>query len=502
MTSVAVRGHRPLTEAASSGLWDGVSGWALAGAAALLLLVVVTSAQVLADPDTQWHIATGRLMLEARAMLREDVLSHTFAGAPWIAKEWLAQVVLAAAYLTGGWAGVVLITGLSVAATGFLVHRFNALRDGPAAGAVLAMVMTVVIASTIVARPHVLVFPIIAAWTIALVASVERDGRPPWLALPLLALWANLHAGFTMGVLVAAGLGLEAVLRARPDERLGTFVRWALFGAGCVLAVIATPHGLSPLLLNVQMAGGNEAMAYIGEWRSPAFGGRWLFLAGLLGAAIYALSGDWRSHLARIGLLAVLGYAMLRHERFVMVFGIVAPVVAGPALWRLARDASAKLGVFRDGFTWPAAATPARVAGGLIALSALIVLVKPPALPAAAAPVAALASVPAEVRASPVFNSYNLGGFLAFNGVKTYIDGRTDQLFLGGFISRMMTATEARGPDALAALLDERAIQWAIIAAHTPETRHFPRLPNWRLSYKDEAAQVWVRDRAIPAARP
>src|SRR5215467_6690145 len=40
------------------------------------------------DPDTYWHIATGKWMLVQRAFPRQDIFSHTAYGQPWVNMEW------------------------------------------------------------------------------------------------------------------------------------------------------------------------------------------------------------------------------------------------------------------------------------------------------------------------------------------------------------------------------------------------------------------------------
>src|SRR5258708_7180632 len=71
----------------------------------LLLFVVLLSVEglpLLADPDTHWHIAIGNWILETGWVPTVDSHSHTFLGQPWIAKEWLSQLLLALAYDAGG----------------------------------------------------------------------------------------------------------------------------------------------------------------------------------------------------------------------------------------------------------------------------------------------------------------------------------------------------------------------------------------------------------------
>lgn len=105
-----------------------------------------------------------------------------------------------------------------------------------------------------------------------------------------------------------------------------------------------------------------------------------------------------------------------------------------------------------------------------------------------------MAHVPDDLRSKRVFNSYNLGGYLIFVGIKTFIDGRNDQIYLGGYTKRVLEATKAPAPDALVELLNEYAVEWAFIAAESSEARLFPNMPGWHLLHKDGAAQVYARN--------
>lgn len=469
--------------------------WCIAGAALVALMCLAGGANLLNDPDTQWHIAAGRWMIENGTLPRVDTMSHTFGGQPWIAKEWLSQLLLAVAYQTGGWPMVVALTALAMALLTAIVMHHIAARAGLVAGFSLAVVVFGTVAATVVARPHVLVFPVIAAWTICLLRSAETSRRPPWHALPLLALWANMHAGFTIGFVIAAAFGLEALLRAEAGARIATALRWLGFGLACLAMGIATPYGAEPLLLNVLMASGNEAIPYIGEWRSMGATPRTGALLALSGLSIFVLARMPRQNAARMLLLVLLTWMMVRHERFAMFFGLVAPILAGPLLWQFAQDICRRLEIFQTGFEMPAGVTAHRAAAGLGAIAVAVLALNPITLPAKVAPAAALAAVPVEFRDRPVFNSYNLGGFLAQNGVKTFIDGRTDQLFLGGFITRVEEAKAASQPGLLAKLLDQYGVEWAIVSADMPEVALFPRLDGWRRIHRDQVTHVFVRER-------
>ena len=79
------------------------SAWAvswplLLGLAVFVFLNNPTGLPLLADPDTHWHITVGNWILTHGSVPVADSYSYTFTGQPWIAKEWLSQVLLALAF--------------------------------------------------------------------------------------------------------------------------------------------------------------------------------------------------------------------------------------------------------------------------------------------------------------------------------------------------------------------------------------------------------------------
>src|SRR5438270_8744174 len=79
-------------------------------------LIASRGGAVLHDPDTYLHIAVGRWIIEYRAVPHHGIFSGTMAQAPWVAHEWLGEVLLAWLFDTFGWAGLVAVTALCAAA--------------------------------------------------------------------------------------------------------------------------------------------------------------------------------------------------------------------------------------------------------------------------------------------------------------------------------------------------------------------------------------------------
>ncbi|HEY2132142.1 MAG TPA: hypothetical protein VGH36_04075 [Acetobacteraceae bacterium] len=66
---------------------------------------------VLNDGDTYSHLAAGQWMLAHGAVPSTDPFSYSFAGASWVAHEWLAELLSALAFRLAGWSGLVMLFG-------------------------------------------------------------------------------------------------------------------------------------------------------------------------------------------------------------------------------------------------------------------------------------------------------------------------------------------------------------------------------------------------------
>jgi hypothetical protein len=170
------------------------------------LVIFALDKQLLGDPDTYWHVATGKWILTERAFPRRDIFSHTALGQPWIDLEWLAQVILFESYDRFGWAGLILLCGFVISLTFVIMYEFLAAELRPTVALGASAISFLFASDHYLARPHLLTLPIIVVWTVILSrASTEKCSPPLWL-LPLMTLWANLHGGFTLGCFWRPGL--------------------------------------------------------------------------------------------------------------------------------------------------------------------------------------------------------------------------------------------------------------------------------------------------------
>jgi hypothetical protein len=453
-------------------------------------LLLVAGNRLLNDPDSYGHLAVGRWIIEHRAFPTADPFSFTANGAHWIAKEWLSQILYAGAVAIGGWGGMVVLAAAAIAVAFAVLTRFLAEELAPLPAISLAAVAFAVLAPHALARPHALALPVMTAFVAELVRAVDRGRRPSLWLLPLMVLWANLHGGFTLGLLLTVAAGLDAIVSAAANERPRLARTWIGFAVALVIAACITPYGPESILVTFRVLGLGPALSIIGEWRPADFSR----LAGLELCLLVGigLALRFRVGLPPIRILILLGllHLALSAERNGELLGLLVPLlVARPIALQYPEVAAARppaIGGARAfaltgaiGFALAVAATAAVLATERFAPNPRV------------SPEAAVA-VLRQTGESRVLNDYDFGGYLVYAGVPSFIDGRTE-LYGSDFVlrdQRAVTLTDL--PDFLR-LLDEYRIGATLLSPRTPAVALLDRLPGWKRIYSDDVAVVHQR---------
>jgi hypothetical protein len=472
--------------------------------AALLFAVLIFGVAIfklnqgfLADPDTYWHIATGRWMLAERSFPWHDVFSHTAAGQPWVNMEWLAQIVLVSAYDWFGWRGLIVLGGLVVALTFVLLYKLLA-RELRATVALGAAAISFHFASIhFLARPHLLACPIIVVYTAHLARASAEIRRPSLWLLPLMVLWANLHGGFTLGLLLTGGFGLEAIIAAAAAERRRVATQWIVFGIGTLLAACITPYGYECLLQTYHAFNLGEILLHVGEWRPMNPSTEFAQELVLLSLLALALTSGVKIGLVRVLMIIGLLHMSLQHVRGLAIFALVLPfLVAYPLQQQFSflRPLVDPFPLF-DRWRFRSSRTAIALLVTLVAsgmLAATYAILRPhDAPPSHFTPAAAVANAIGANITGPVFNHYNFGGYLIFRGIPTFIDGRALP-FGKEFNSEYINADDGNKLDEL---VDKYGVTWTLLPPKSSAVLHFDQSPHWRRVYADDVAVVHVRRR-------
>ena len=446
-------------------------------ATTMLAITLFAPAGVLRDGDSFWHVAAGDWIIAHGAVPHADPFSYTFAGAPWVAHEWLSEVLMAAAFRVAGWSGVVVLTALAAALAMFQLARHLG-RWLPAGPSLLLLLLAgCCISSYLLARPHMLALPVLEAWVAGLFIARSAGCAPSWRLLPLMCLWANLHGGFALGLFLVLPLALEAAL-AEPAAWCPVLARWGTFLLAATGAALLTPHGWAGLLFPFRLMG-METLANIIEWQPPDFTATQPLELMLVAGLYVALTRGARLPPVRLLLLLGFLHTSLHHTRHQMLVGVIVPLlIAEPLGGVLPREP----GVF-GGARWRVCGLAAMAGLAAVRLWLPIVRVESSAVPAAA-----LAHVPPALAAEPVFNDYNFGGYLIYAHVRPFIDGRVD-MYGDAFMHRYLSVTMPERA-ALEAAFRDYKVRWTILHAGTPLTTLMDAMPDWCRLYADKVAVV------------
>jgi len=460
------------------------------------------------DPDMWWHLRTGEYILQ-NGIPAQDVFTFTASQNAWVTHEWLSQLIMWLAYLVGGLPGLILFFAALIALTFWLLYLACAGRPYLAAFIVLLAAIT----SAIVwgARPQI--FNLLLTAVFVLIVERVKDGqwgrRALWWLPPLTLIWANLHSGYLLGIVLLGTYAVGDVLQhwlATPTER--TLDRTAiahLFGATAAsfVAAAVNPSGIELWIYPFLTLGSGAMQAYIQEWLSPDFHQTyfWPFAGMLALGALGWIFNKNRPTITELLLFLGTGAAGLVSARHIPLFAIVAtPIIVRHWLG---------IGLDPKGLTdrTTKAQEEKPLGSGLfMALNWFILLVAVATAVfwaitkidnnhtaiAARYPVAAVDYLEASgLDEARGYNSYNWGGYLIWRGVPVFVDGRAD-VYGDPFLLFYREAFEVRAT--WQEPLDEYNVDYVLFERGTPLTAVLTASPEWTQVYEDDIAQIFVRE--------
>jgi hypothetical protein len=451
-------------------------------AALLLAAVVMFDPRVFNDGDTYWHLATGQWILAHHRVPQVDVFSFSRPGAPWVAHEWLSELLMALAWRADGWSGVVVLFAAAAATAAWLMVRR---LSGAIGGVTLILTASLALAcmsGSLLARPHLLALPVVIIWVLELMSARSENRAPRLVFALLMMLWANLHGSFVMGFLIAGAFGLEALVQAEPGDRFKVVRDWGIFGAASLVAAMITPYGVEGFIYPFQIMS-MSSLPGIVEWRPTDFSKLSTFEIGLLTTMFVCLHRGVRVPIVRLILLLGLLYLALQHIRHQMVLAAVAPLIlADPLALALGHQPrKTRLhGVFPLAF--------GAVAVLLVGSRLFAPIIRTDGVNS---PVTAVAQLPPDLAGQPVMNDYGFGGYLIFKGVKPFIDGRSDMY--GDAFTQAYFAAMGADRAGLDRFLDKHGVVWTIFAPGDPVVAVLDRDPSWVRIHSDGVAVVHRR---------
>jgi Tfp pilus assembly protein PilF len=503
-----------------------------------LVYAVLAGFRLVSETDLGWQMATGRYIVQHRAIPSTTLYNYTVPEAPWIYPP-LSGVIFYLLFLAGGYAALSWLNAAACAATLAL-----ATWQGGKTTAALAILAVPAIALRTMPRADLFTTVLFAAmlallWRFSLGAAVKL-----WILPVLMLLWVNLHTGFIAGLAMMGGYVvmetcdalMVAERRAAALDRLRRVWPWM---AAAAAATLVNPWGLRIFgALEKQNRVMEQSSRFVGEWssahfnalavkqfwdlRDPGSADWWLMAV----AALTIVVCLWKKRIGPAILMSAALYEGIAHLRFQAILAIFVVVIGGTMLphiaeaWAVRRTASATEAA-------PGAVPPAQKwllpQIAVLALFCVLVALRSYDLVSNRHyidagettffgageswwfPEKAMRFIEREKLPRNLFHDYNVGGFVTFRAGESYpdfADGRFIPFAEGPFrAQRTLLAASPDSPEWL-----DAAAKWNINTIVLSLSRYagldgyslgeYCRSANWKPVYVDDVSIIFVRNRA------
>ena len=429
--------------------------------------------------DVYWQWAAGRWMLNHHRLLVFDPFSYTVRGHAWFTEEWGYEVLLAGLIrLIGPLAFWVLSAGLGTLAVATVAVRVR-MGAGWSWAGFSALILSICLLLFQRDRPQEISYWFFPLELLLLQLWYKKRS---WgiAVVGLMALWANLHGSFLLGLFV---LTLDLIWAARP-WRWGRLVAEStvslrdalvLWGASA-LATFLNPHGPSLWAYAAKVATNPAIARYILEWQSPNFHDLLLLVLVLLPVGVTVAALVARDDAVPVGPLMLAGIllaASLDSVRFLPYFMMA---------WCITLSTIRPFDL--------RSTRPSPVTWGAIVLIGIVLLSGPTYAPGTVSrgePVAALSYL--RHRPGRIFAMYGWGGYLIYRHIPVFIDGRTD-MYLGTGILHdyIAVSTLAINPETIFHDYNVRYVLWE---PGTPLATFLDASPSWRVVFETSSQEVF-----------
>ena len=471
----------------------------------LLMLLVILATRVPTDTDTWWHLRSGEYTL-TNGMIYTDPFSFSNEGKTWVNHSWGSQIILYTAWQVAGNVGLVLYTSVLAVVGMMALYPICVGTVYLRASVLLVGAITATVFWS--ARPQMISFALSGIFLLILFQYKRNQIDRLWLIPPLMLVWGNLHAGFTIGFIFLAGfIGGELLghffakdkTGIIPMRGIGKLMLITLLSVG---ALVINPYGFAMLRVPFDTVSLGVLRNYIVEWQSPDFQQRqtWAFLGMiflLIGLSGMAKRGwDWTEY----GLVCGTAFLAFMYGRNISLFAVVAtPILSYHAdafLTQQGWQIKPRTRISKGQSRLNMALLALLVFSTVISVLAVILPTTIDKAQRDTLPIAVAEFIAENPPTGNMFNSYNWGGYFVFAlpNIPVYVDGRTD-LYGDEFLTRYLRT--ALGQNDWRDVLTDDDISWVVVETGSGLARHLAEEAGWSQIYPtddhpDEKAVIFV----------
>ncbi len=463
----------------------------------------------LREPDTCFLLSMGRWICQHKMLPVTDPFSYTFAmySAPQglVVYQWLTEVIFFAIITVAGTMGLVTFA-CSILVYSLIIMPWRILECFKL-GSLRAGLITIGVAlgsiERMLLKPEIFSYLFLAVYLEIVVRQEMRTDshRINWKLATVLAvimvLWANLHSGFVIGILLLLVLSLRDLC----GNRRALLTTWSISFVFCLLASLITPYGIL-LWQYIPHLYFHPANRYIGELQpfTTTLASHNLPLlcsfGGLSLLALFRIRRGFRPALTGSDfiymLIAIVGMVLGILFQRLITFGLLL-----------------MLPLIGSGFhikTETPAGTKQKNIHALIVLSAIagslsMLLFSHPTIPAISRvfvpPFQALDYIAVHNPSGNLFNDPEFGDVLMWNGknpVKLFIDTRFD-IYSQQTVRDYLAIADCN--PTWRELLIKYKINWIFLSPATRLCQYLEKDAAWQVAFKNEQAEIIVHHRSM-----
>lgn len=218
------------------------------------LSAFVLGMKQLREPDMWWQLLTGEWMLENGEVTRQDMFSYTMEGTRWVNVKWLYEVIIAFLEKGLGPHGVMLLQSVVNVAIVYILLRILyviAEKTGNKVSlffSTIAVLLFLFISEFRMAgRPEMVSHLMTALYVLILWNSRDFSYKKIWWLIPLQCLWANMHEGYPVGIVIIAlyaGGSLISYLITKERAYIQHTSRLGIIILAAIVVILINPNGL------------------------------------------------------------------------------------------------------------------------------------------------------------------------------------------------------------------------------------------------------------------
>lgn len=204
------------------------------------------------EPDIWWQLLTGRWMLDNGEVTRQDMFSYTMEGTEWINVKWLYEILIATIEKGIGPHGVMLLQAVVNIGIVYLLLRtltHFAKHMGSKVSTLFATLATILFLAAsefrFSGRPEMMSHLFTALYIFILWRSDNYSWKSILWLIPLQCLWANMHEGYPVGMVIIAlyiAGGFLSYLLSKNKTDLAAAGRLSAIWGGMALAILLNPN--------------------------------------------------------------------------------------------------------------------------------------------------------------------------------------------------------------------------------------------------------------------